>query len=120
VVKAFARETRIPPLQSLSLVYLKRSLDLASAQAVFFPSLGFMVGLGSAGILWIGGWRISLGLMTLGDFIAFMSYLSLMTWPMIALGWMTHLFQRGAASARRLDSIFRQTAAVWGARVFRR
>ncbi len=115
VVKSFAREdNESQRFLDLCRTYMKRSLDLASAQAVFFPSLGLVIGLGSAGILWVGGWRISQGLMTLGDFIAFMSYLALMTWPMIALGWMTHLFQRGSASAKRLDRILRLPAQFEG------
>ncbi len=106
VIKAFVREeTESRKFRSVCDTYLKRSLDVARAQSLFMPLLGMLIGLGTAGILYVGGYRIVAGTLTLGEFIAFMGYLSLMTWPMIALGWVTHLYQRGSASFKRLDDI---------------
>ncbi|MFH0765319.1 MAG: ABC transporter ATP-binding protein [Calditrichota bacterium] len=107
VIKAFAREEY--ESERFSVVaerYFRRSLEVARAQSLFMPALGLLIGLGTAGILGLGGSRIASGQATLGDFIAFMGYLSLMTWPMMALGWITHLHQRGAASHQRLQKIF--------------
>ena len=106
VIKAFVRENHESRcFADVCRQYLDRSLVLARTQAVFMPLLTFLIGIGTAGILWVGGHRIATGELTLGEFIAFMSYLSLISWPMIALGWITHLYQRGSASYRRLQEI---------------
>ena len=106
VVKAFAREDHESErFADVSQRYLKHSLELARIEAVFFPSFSMLIGLGIAGMLWIGTIRIGAGQMSLGDFVAFMTYLNLMTWPMMALGWMTHMYQRGFASGKRIHTI---------------
>ena len=106
VIKAFTREDyELERFTKYCQKYFDRSLVVAKAQALFMPLLGLLVGLGIAGILWVGGHRLAEGNLTLGEFIAFISYLSLMTWPMIALGWVTHLYQRGSASRNRLSQI---------------
>ncbi len=106
VIKAFAREDyEMERFEKVSRKYFKRSMKVAKAQALFHPLLGAMIGLGIAGIMYVGGRRVASDQMTLGDFIAFMSYLNLMTWPMIALGWLTHLYQRGSASHKRIMEI---------------
>ena len=106
VIKAYSREDyELERFTKYCEKYFDRSLLVAKAQALFMPFLGLLVGLGIAGILWVGGHRMADGNLTLGEFIAFISYLSLMTWPMIALGWVTHLYQRGSASQKRLDYI---------------
>jgi ATP-binding cassette subfamily B protein len=106
VIKAYSREDyELERFTQHCETYFDRSLLVVKAQAMFMPFLGLLVGLGIAGILWVGGHRMADGNLTLGSFIAFISYLSLMTWPMIALGWVTHLYQRGSASQKRLDYI---------------
>lgn len=110
VIKAFVREeAESRKFREVCDKYLKRSLDVVRAQSLFMPLLGMLIGLGTAGILWVGGSRIVQGTLTLGEFIAFMGYLSLMTWPMIALGWVTHLYQRGSASYKRLEDILSES-----------
>ena len=106
VIKAFVREeSKAELFDEICREYFKRSLVVAKMQSIFMPLLAMLIGLGTVGILWVGGQRIALDLMTLGEFVAFMSYLSLMTWPMIALGWLTHMYQRGKASDQRLQKI---------------
>lgn len=106
VIKAFVREAHeASRFSDVCQRYFKTSLEVARVQSVFMPVLSLLIGLGITGILWVGGMRIAQGLLTLGEFIAFMSYLSLMTWPMIALGWVTHLYQRGSASYGRIQAI---------------
>lgn len=106
VVKAFTREDHeIDSFRTVCWKYYKRSLEVARIQALFMPLLGFIISISVAGILWIGGNRTMAGDISLGDLVAFLGYLSLMTWPMIALGWVVHLYQRGKASHRRLDEI---------------
>lgn len=106
VIKSYAREDyEAGRFAEVCGRYFRRSLRVAQIQALMFPLITFLIGLGVAGILWIGGSHVALSSMSLGDFIAFMGYLSLMTWPMIALGWVVHLYQRGAASHERLNQV---------------
>ncbi len=108
VIKAFAREDHeSEQFNKVCKRYYKRSLEVARIQALFMPLLGLIVSLGVVGILWIGGARVIAEVITLGDFIAFMGYLTLMTWPMISVGWVVMLYQRGAASHSRIEEIDR-------------
>ncbi|MCF7809544.1 ABC transporter ATP-binding protein/permease [bacterium] len=107
VVKSFVREAyESKKFTEICQLYFKRSIDVIKIQSIFMPVIGLLIGLGIALILWVGGKDVATGAITLGDFIAFTSYLSLMTWPMISIGWLTHLYQRGSASHRRLEQIF--------------
>jgi ATP-binding cassette subfamily B multidrug efflux pump len=85
--------------------YVANNLDLATTLAVFFPMMTLFTNLGLAVVIWIGGRLTILGSITTGDFVAFISYLNLLTWPMMALGWVTNLIQRGSASMRRINGI---------------
>lgn len=106
VIKAYTREDyETTRFNEVCRRYFSRSLSVAKLQALMFPLITFLIGIGIAGILWIGGRQVVDGSITLGDFIAFMGYLSLMTWPMIALGWVVHLYQRGSASFVRLQQV---------------
>lgn len=106
VIKSYAREDyEAERFTVVCRSYFHHSLKVAKIQALMFPLITFLIGLGVAGILWIGGTHVANSSMSLGDFIAFMGYLSLMAWPMIALGWVVHLYQRGAASNTRLNQI---------------
>jgi len=108
VIKSFTREEHESSrFAEICKRYFERSMVVARIQALFMPLLSLLIGSGVAGILWIGGQRVMSGAISLGDFIAFMAYLSLMTWPMIALGWITHIYQRGKASQRRLQQILK-------------
>ena len=79
---------------------------------LFHPSLMFFAGVGAVVVLWFGGGQVVRGAITLGDFVAFSFYLTMLMWPMIALGWVTNLFQRGAASMGRLNELFDIVPAV--------
>jgi len=106
VIKAFVREAyESGKFADLCQLYFRRSMVVVRLQSIFMPVLTMLIGFGISMILWVGGQKVVNGQITLGDFIAFMSYLSLMTWPMVGLGWTTYLYQRGAASYRRLDEI---------------
>jgi ATP-binding cassette subfamily B protein len=111
VVKSFALEkSHIARFRKLSDKYRERNMDLARVQAIFIPVLYFFMGLGVILVLLIGGVEIIRERMTLGGFAAFVSYLMMLAWPMIALGWVVNLFQRGEASMKRIDKIM--TASV--------
>jgi ATP-binding cassette subfamily B multidrug efflux pump len=106
VVRSFAQEEReLKDFDVLHQEYVQRNLKMAKVQAAFFPILGLMFELGTALILLYGGRGILHGKLTLGDFVAFVGYLSMLAWPIIAVGWVANLFQRGAASMKRLSQI---------------
>ncbi len=86
--------------------YLRRNMHLARLQAMMNPSFGFLGGLGAVIVLGVGGAAVIQGTITVGSFVAFGMYLAMLTWPLIALGWVITLFQRAGASMKRLDQIF--------------
>lgn len=92
----FARENRL---------YMDRSLDLIRFRALFQGSIAFLLGGGSLLLLWIGGMRVIRGGVTLGELVAFMAYLSQLTWPFIAVGWVISLVQRGEAAMQRIQRV---------------
>ena len=85
--------------------YIRRSLSLVRVSAVYLPFLTFLLGLSSVGLLWFGGRQVSQGIISPGDFVAFLAYLAMLTWPTIALGWVINVFERGSASMRRINRI---------------
>jgi ATP-binding cassette, subfamily B, multidrug efflux pump len=106
VVRAFAQEdTEIAKFDALNQEYVKRNLRMVRFQAAFFPVMFFLLEIETAIVLLLGGRFILNGEMTLGDFVAFVGYLGMLAWPMIAVGWVANLFQRGAASMRRMTAI---------------
>ncbi len=92
--------------------YISNNLDLATTLAIFFPMMTLFTNLGLAVVIWIGGRLTILGSITTGDFVAFISYLNLLTWPMMALGWVTNLIQRGSASMRRINGILDEVPEI--------
>ena len=106
VVKSFALENQhIGSFRKLSDDYLNRNMDLVKMQALFIPILYFLLGVGIMIVLLMGGIGIIKGEMSLGDFAAFVAYLMMLSWPMIALGWVVNIFQRAEASMARIDKI---------------
>ena len=82
--------------------YLRRNRRLIALQGFFFPSMAFFLGLGAMLVLWLGSREVIDGRITLGEFVAFNSYLTMLAWPMIAFGWVTNMLQRGMASWKRM------------------
>ncbi len=113
IVKAYALERgQTAAFEALNEDYKGRNLALARVWGLFHPSLLFITGLGAVVVLWFGGGQVIRGTITLGDFVAFSFYLTLLMWPMIALGWVTNLFQRGAASMGRLNELLHIEPAI--------
>lgn len=107
VVKAYTREeSEINQFNKLNKEYVERNRKLIKVWSLFFPMMGLLSGLGLAIVLLVGGRMVMQGVITLGDFVAFNTYLLLLIWPVIALGWVINLFQRGAASMGRINTIF--------------
>jgi ATP-binding cassette subfamily B multidrug efflux pump len=85
--------------------YFERNMGLVKVWGAFYPLLASLIGLGTVLVLWWGGRMAIAGRITLGEFVAFFAYLGMLTWPMIAFGWVVNIYQRGAASMRRLTTI---------------
>ena len=120
VVRAYRQEAaEIGRFQKLSDEYVERNMSLARLYGVMHPITGLLAGLGTVVVLGLGGTLVLRGRITVGAFIAFGFYLGMLTWPLIALGWVVNLFQRGAASFRRLADILDARPAIVSAPVTR-
>ncbi len=89
-----------------------RNMALIKIQSIFFPSMQFTIGFATVVVLWFGGRQVIGGAISIGDFVRFTMYLSMLAFPMIAVGWVMNLFQRGRASMERLNYILDTPAAV--------
>ncbi|BBO86389.1 multidrug ABC transporter ATP-binding protein [Desulfosarcina ovata subsp. sediminis] len=105
VMATNAQATEARAIESISEAYVQENIDLVKITGAFFPLMILLTNLSLAIVLFQGGRQTIFGRITPGDFVAFISYLGLLTWPMMALGWVTNLIQRGRASLDRLDGI---------------
>lgn len=113
VVKAFAQEPyEIEEFAGLNREYIRRNLAVIRTDGVLWPLMMFFLGLASVVLLWQGGQAVITKQITLGQFVQFSGYLGLLSWPMIALGWVVNLMQRGLASMQRLDEVFAQKPRI--------
>lgn len=113
VVRAFTSERReVERFDEINDDYQRRNVELIQTAGVFQPSLAFFAGLGALLALWLGGREVVLGRITLGQFVAFTVYLGMLNWPMIALGWVINVFQRGSASFQRIVTILDTAPAI--------
>ncbi|HEX2206281.1 MAG TPA: ABC transporter ATP-binding protein [Longimicrobium sp.] len=113
IVKAYGQEAaQTARFRGLAHEAMRRNVELARTQGLFFPSLGLLAGLGMALALGVGGRAILAGRITVGDLVIFLIYLGMLSWPMIALGWVVNLFQRGAASMGRVSRILETRPAI--------
>jgi len=107
VVKAYVREEdEIRRFRGLNTEFLRRNMAMVKVWGIFFPVMSLLTGAALLIVLWAGGMRVVDGRLTLGGFIAFTSYLAMLTWPAIAFGWVLSLIQRAAASMGRLGKLF--------------
>ena len=106
VIRAFTREAaEVEAFREMNREYVERNQRLIRIWGVFYPLLAFLSGLAALVALYVGGREVIHGRITLGSFVAFTVYLAMLNWPVVALGWVINLFQRGAASFRRLVEI---------------
>ena len=113
IVRAYVQEAeQARQFDKLNAEYRDRNVRLARASGLFHPLLELVSGFAMVMVLWLGGAEVLAGRITIGDFIAFFFYLGLLIWPMIALGWVVNMFQRGAASMGRLNAIFETQPAI--------
>jgi ATP-binding cassette subfamily B protein len=106
VVRAYVQEeAEIANFETANQEYIARSLKLVRLMGMLWPSLELVLGFATALVLWLGGREVLLHGMTPGGFAAFLTYMMQLTWPIIALGWVVNIFQRGTASLQRLNEI---------------
>jgi len=107
VLRAFAREEGMERVFAAdNQDYIRLNMALVRVWGVFRPLIGLLAGLGTGIVLWFGGRAVLATDISLGDFVAFTSYLGMLVWPMMALGWIVNLLQRGAASMGRIQVLF--------------
>jgi ATP-binding cassette subfamily B multidrug efflux pump len=113
VVKAFAREdSEIEKFDELNEDYVRRSVSLIRLWGIFYPMMSALIGFSAVALLWYGGRQVIQGRLTLGEFVAFLGYLAMLTWPTIATGWVINIFQRGAASMDRILRIMQTEPGI--------
>ncbi len=113
IVKAYVQEgAQAREFAGLNRDYMKLNIQLAKVWGLFHPALMMLTGLGAVIVLGVGGRDVIMGRITIGDFVAFAFYLLQLIWPMIALGWVINLFERGAASMGRIEEIMSVEPAI--------
>jgi ATP-binding cassette subfamily B protein len=113
VVRAYRQEqAELERFRRSNEEYLQRNRRLIVLQGFFFPSMSFFLGLGALLVLWIGGREVIRGRISVGQFVAFNSYLTMLSWPMIAFGWVTNMLQRGMASWKRMLEVLDTEPAI--------
>jgi ATP-binding cassette subfamily B multidrug efflux pump len=114
LIRAFAQEeAEIASFETANKEYIRRSLLLVRLMAMLWPTLEFVLGLSLMITLLVGGHEvISHRIKTVGEFTSFSVYMVQLTWPMIAVGWVVNLFQRGTASVVRIDELLKQEPEI--------
>jgi ATP-binding cassette, subfamily B, multidrug efflux pump len=106
VVKAHVEEEgEYEAFRKIHETYLDENRKMIRLWAAMWPMLSLLGGVAAALVLWLGGMAVVNGRITLGELVAFQIYLSMLIWPMVALGWVSNLFQRGAASMTRIRAV---------------
>ncbi len=113
VIRAYVQEqAEIAAFEGANQEYIRRSLGLVRLMGMLWPTLELMLGAAVVIVLWMGGRQVLLGKMNVGDFVAFNTYMVQLTWPVIALGWVINIFQRGTASLVRINEILTQRPEI--------
>ena len=113
LVRAFAQEeAQIAAFQQSNREYIRRGLRLVQLMAMLWPTLEFLLGLAMVIVLLVGGHEVLSHRISVGDFVAFSTYTVMLTWPMIAFGWVVNLVQRGKASLVRIHELLSAVPAI--------
>jgi len=113
MVRAFAQEdAEIRRFERLNRDYIAQNLKLVRIEAIFEPLMALLIGLTFLVVLWLGGRQVVEGRISIGSFVMFNTYMGMLVWPMIALGWVVNLMQRGAASLERINQIFDEVPSI--------
>ncbi len=113
VIRAYTQErAEVESFKRVNREFVNRNMKLIRLSGVFHPILQFFIGLGFIAVLWYGGGLTVRGAITIGQFVQFTLYLGYLVWPMIALGWVINIFQRGMASMGRMHEILSIEPAI--------
>ena len=113
VVRAYRQEqTELERFRVSNQQYIDRNKALIRLQGAFYPSMSVFMGLGALLVLWLGSREVVAGQMTVGELVALNSYLMMLSWPMIAFGWVTNMLQRGMASWKRMRDVLEIPPAI--------
>jgi ATP-binding cassette, subfamily B, multidrug efflux pump len=118
LIRAYVQEEpEIENFERDNTEYIARSLKLVRLMGMLWPTLELLLGVAIVIVLWLGGREVLLHRISLGDFVAFNTYMVQLTWPVIALGWVINIFQRGLASMGRIESILAEQPEITDAGV---
>src|ERR1035438_6135434 len=113
VIRAYVQEqAEIAAFEHANQEYIRRSLGLVRLMGMLWPTLELMLGAAVVIVLWLGGREVLLGKISVGKFVTFNTYMVQLTWPVIALGWVINIFQRGTASMARIEEILSQQPEI--------
>lgn len=113
LVRAFAREdSQMKIFEKSNRKYISRAQRLVQLMGMLWPTLEFILGVSMIITLLVGGHEVIAHRISVGDFVAFNTYMVLLIWPIIAVGWVVNLFQRGTASVKRIDELLRAKPAI--------
>jgi ATP-binding cassette, subfamily B, multidrug efflux pump len=113
LIRAYVQEeAEVRAFEAENQEYIRRSLKLVRLMGMLWPTLEFMLGSAVVMVLWLGGREVLEGRMTVGQFVSFNAYMLQLTWPIIALGYVINLFQRGTASLGRLNEIMQEQPEI--------
>jgi ATP-binding cassette subfamily B multidrug efflux pump len=113
LIRAFAQEdAEIASFETANQEYIRRSLYLVRLMAMLWPTLEFVLGLSLMITLFVGGHEVVAHRISVGQFTAFNVYMVQLTWPMIAVGWVVNLIQRGTASMVRIEELLKQAPDI--------
>ena len=113
LVRAFAQEEpQIASFEAANRENVRRGLRLVQLMGMLWPTLEFILGLSLAITLLVGGHEVLTSRISVGQFVAFNTYMMMLTWPIIALGWVVNLVQRGTASVIRIDELMKEKPSI--------
>jgi ATP-binding cassette subfamily B protein len=113
VVRAYAQErAEIAQFERLNRDYIRENIGLAKIQGMFMPLLQLLIGTTFLIVLWVGGRQLLQGRIGIGTFVMFNTYMGMLIWPMIAIGWVINLMQRGTASLNRVNEIMHEKPSI--------
>ena len=113
MIRAFAQErAELRRFEELNREYIAQNIRLVRIQGIFEPLLEMLIGLTFLVVLWVGGEQVLKGRISIGSFVMFNTYMGMLVWPMIALGWVVNLMQRGTASLNRINEILRERPSI--------
>jgi ATP-binding cassette, subfamily B, multidrug efflux pump len=113
MIRAFSQErAELKRFEELNRRYIAQNLKLVRIQGIFEPLLELLIGTTFLMVLWVGGQQVLLGRISIGSFVMFNTYMATLVWPMIALGWVVNLMQRGSASLDRINQVLHEVPTI--------